>query len=643
MSGIRRCGLSLGVTLAIVVAGSCLRLDRARAEAIFPPGRYPQLDELMARHGRQFYLFNARPFGLALDYHYADEQARALIEQFLAQEASDDVQAVTGKHPFEMAASYGEFGDLGFFGGVALAGLAFEYLALKREGGPAERLELVRSRLVRAARSWHVFYRITGVEGVVARGIRRLEPEDPADPPLPGALPETVPLFDDQGQPFPRPKTNGTWRADNSGGELPPGTWMWADSCSKDQMVGQVFGMVVLHDAMAGDPDIDQSLVEQLRTDALAVARMLMTARDISQLESVDGSPLGEGVYDLIIMDADGRPTMYHDLNPKSLEKLYFPEDSPSFNRFNVIMALGVMKGLYHLTGDEEVERYVYQELLDRRQYLDLLFRQEGAIDYIYLGQGTNWDNPDMTAVALWLALYTEKDPQVREPLERFLEQGWWAPADEPDFAASRAKQPLWHLAYLTMSEGGPGRALADEAADLLAGFSLGPYFNDEVVNCDEQELQAGHCLAIDGQTELELIGEGERDGIMASEALHPRIRPPSNFNARSNPFAVNGGGGRLLNPGGDLLASYWMGRYFDLLGTGQASISTWVRDHMPIGGWPPDGGPGNDDIASGCGCGSGRHPDQATWLLLVTAGLLLCRRSGGISAGPGRDRSSRG
>ena len=148
MSGIRRCGLSLGVTLAIVVAGSCLRLDRARAEAIFPPGRYPQLDELMARHGRQFYLFNARPFGLALDYHYADEQARALIEQFLAQEASDDVQAVTGKHPFEMAASYGEFGDLGFFGGVALAGLAFEYLALKREGGPAERLELVRSRLL---------------------------------------------------------------------------------------------------------------------------------------------------------------------------------------------------------------------------------------------------------------------------------------------------------------------------------------------------------------------------------------------------------------------------------------------------------------------------------------------------------------
>ena len=39
----------------------------------------------MARHARQFYQLNARPFGLILDGHYADEAARQTIEQFLAQ------------------------------------------------------------------------------------------------------------------------------------------------------------------------------------------------------------------------------------------------------------------------------------------------------------------------------------------------------------------------------------------------------------------------------------------------------------------------------------------------------------------------------------------------------------------------------
>ncbi|MBN2497358.1 MAG: hypothetical protein JXR96_22395 [Deltaproteobacteria bacterium] len=615
----------------------------AAAEPIFPTGRYPALESQMARHARQFYLFNARPFGLSLDAHYPDDQARSLVETFLAQDESDDVEAVLGQHPYSFLASYGEFGDLGFFGGVALAGLAFEYQALKREGASADRLALARQRLVRAAESWHVFYRIAGADGVVARGIRRLVPEDPGAPPLPGSAPETLPLFDEHGDPFPLPKTNGSWRADNSGGELPEGTWIWEDSCSKDQMVGQVFGMVVLHDAMAGDPDIDPQHVARMREDALGVARMLMTRRDISLLQDIDGDPLGEGEYDLIIMDADGRPTMYHDLNPKSFEKFYFPEDSASFNRFNVIMAVGVMKGLFHITGDEEIERYVYDELMHEREYLDLLFRSEGAIDYIYMGRGTHWDDPDMTAVALWLALYTEKDPEVRAPLLRFLEQSWWAPESEPDYAASKAKQPLWHLVYLSMTESAPGQSLADEAADLLEGFALGPYFNDEVTNCDAQELEARECLAIDGQTVLHLVGIGERDGEMASEALHPRIRPPSNFNARSNPFAVNGGGGRRLNPGGDLLAAWWMGRSFESAASGATRISPQARDHMPVGGWPDgglpsDGGQDPQDPGDGCGCGSA-GAGSLVWIWLALVGCLLrlrssLRSSGGIKPG---------
>jgi MYXO-CTERM domain-containing protein len=592
----------------------------AAAEPIFPAGANPALDAQLRRHGRQFYELNARPFGLSLDVWYASADARALIEQFLAQDQSDDFVAVTGQHPFTIIREYGEHGDLGFFGGNALAATAYEYLTLKREGAPAADLARARARVVRAAESWHVFYVVTGGGGVVARGIRRLVPEDASDPPIPDSPPTLVPLFDESGAPLPQPKDNGSERADNSGGVLPAGVWTWIDSCSKDQLVGQVFGMVALYDAMKDDPDIDQALVRRLQADAKLVGEMLMTVRDITQLEG----PNGEGSYDLIIMDADGRPTKFHDLNPKSLEKWYFPAESSQFNRFNVIMALGIIKGLLHVAGDPALEAYLYQELMGTRQYLDLLSRTEGAVDYIYNGANTNWDDPDMTADALWLAVYLETDPEVLAPLRAFLEERWWAPAGEP-FAAVHAKQPWWHLIYLTLTDRGVDAALRDEARDLLEGFSLGPYFNDPRENCDAAELAARECVALDGVTVLHLI-EGPEGQLMADEALHPSIRPPSNYDSRSNPFAVNGGGGDLLNPGGDLLAAYWVGRYMEASAAGQSNRSPFAATHMPIGGWPPDE-PGADGGGCGCAAAGTGAAAGAVWLVLLLAAAAATRR----------------
>ncbi len=635
------------VLRALLVAGLGLA-PPASSDPIFTEGQHPVVDENMARHARQFYQLNARPFGLSLDGHYADDAARQAIEQFLAQDESDDFQAVTGRHPYQVLSGYGEFADLGQFGGVGMASAAFEYLTLRRDGDDADRLALARARVVRAAESWHVFYAVTGGGGLVARGIRRRTPEDPSAPPLPGQEPEPIPLADADGVPQPRPKSNGSWRADNASGGLPDGTWMWMDSCSKDQLLGQVFGLVVLYEAIKDDPDIDPGLVARMAEDARQVGQMLMTERDIAQLEGVDGSPLGEGVYDLIIMDADGRPTMYHDLNPKSFEKFYFPHDSPNFNRFNVIMTLGIIKGLSHVSGDPALEDYLYRDLMGERELLDLLSREEGAIDYIYMGKNTNWDNPDMTSLAIWLALYTENDPAVRAELLRFLEESWWAPADEPRYAARLAKQPLWHLLYLGLTERGADEALVAEAADLLADFQLGPYFNDARVNCDPDEIDARQCEAADG-TQLTLVGESQWGGWMADVALDPHIRPPSNYDSRSNPFAVNGGGGNRLNPGGDLLAAYWMGRYLQANPPGQANLSAHARDHMPVGGWPdggPDGGaPNTSTDRVGCGCGQGQAGAMSCLtLLLVWLGGLRRRvgRDRGIQAGLTHPRADR-
>ena len=574
---------------ACLLAG--LATATAAAAPILPPDALGgDLAARMARHQRQFYTFNARPFGLSLDAYAKDAAARASIDAFLAQDAQADFQAFDGRHPYEVLSGFGEHGDLGFFGGVALAATAYEYRVLKRDGGTPEALAAARARAVRAAESWHVFYVVTGGKGIVARGIHRLGKDDLGEagaPDIPGSPEAAVPLKDDQG-PLPRPKNNGSYREDLSDSGLPAGTWMWIDSASKDQLVGQMFGMVALYDALAGDPDVDPAIVGRMRDDAKGVFQVLRTKREILGLEGCGG----EGLYDLIIMDADGRPTMYHDLNPLSLEKLYFPEDSPSFNVFNLFMAFAILKSIHHVTGDAEVEDYLYRELLGDRGYLGKMDAFDGpdAISYLYMGLDTNTDVPDMTGVALFLGLYLEGDDEVRAKLLRYLEDGWWAPAGVT-VAAALSKQPLWHALYLAVTPRTDRQAVANQMAALLAAFpagdpATGAYWDDPRINCDEAEIAAGQCLAIDGKTILTIAGKNQDGRVLATEALDPSIRPNSNFNARSNPFEVNGGGsGRMLNPGGDLLASWWMGRYFAIGDGGNRSPN--LRAHEPVGGNP--------------------------------------------------------
>lgn len=617
-------------------------LSVADAASIIEPGDHPELDEMMKRHGRQFYEINARPFGLSLDAHAKDSAAREAIETFLAQDLSDDFEEVTGFHPFEILSSYGEYGDLGFFGGVALAGTAYEYMTLKRDGASSEELARARARVVHAAETWHIFYVVTGGNGIVARGVQRNTPEDPDDPPIPNPERDLVPLFDENGDPLPQPKNNGAYRDDNSNGVLPEGVWWWKDSCSKDQLVGQVFAMSAMYDAMKDDPDIDQSLVARMQEDARLVGQSLMELRDISKLEGANIS----GMYDLIIMDADGRPTMYHDLNPLSLEKYYMSETAGKFNLFNLIMAHGVIKGLHHISGDPELEEYYYAELLHNRDYLGKIVKaiedDPAVLDYIYMGTETNFDNPDMTAVALWIAIYLENDPEVTSVLRRFLEEKWW---DRPGelHTARLTKQPFWSMIYMTLTDQGVGRELVDETVDLLLGFDLGPYWNDARVNCEAGEIIAKECLAIDGETVLTLSRIMGENQAMATEALHPSIRPPSNFNSRSNPFEVNGGGGMRLNPGGDILAAYWIGRYMQANETGEVNVSHFARTHMPVGGYaadgdaeieetpdttPPDGsnsgGGGNDD-----GCFTAGASDNGWTVSLLLLLLAAWRRTG--------------
>ena len=138
--------------LAVLLTAAALP---ASAAPILPAGALNgDLAARMARHGRQFYTFNARPFGLSLDVFVKDAAARKSIDDFLKQDAVADFQTQSGKHPYDVIADFGEHGDLGFFGGIALAAAAYEYRALKRDTGtPPAALAAARARVVRAAES----------------------------------------------------------------------------------------------------------------------------------------------------------------------------------------------------------------------------------------------------------------------------------------------------------------------------------------------------------------------------------------------------------------------------------------------------------------------------------------------------------
>lgn len=59
------------------------------------------------------------------------------------------------------------------------------------------------------------------------------------------------------------------------------------------------------------------------------------------------------------------------------------------------------------------------------------------------------------------------------------------------------------------------------------------------------------------------IAASGRGNTVVAAIPVPMRIRPPSNFVWRSDPYAVNGDGNPLaLYPAVDFRLAYWMGHY---------------------------------------------------------------------------------
>jgi len=602
----------------------------ARAGGLIPgPGEAGYNKALAAKADafvRQIHGLLTVPLGWGLEAYVSKSANRALIEAFIKSgKRASEFKKQSGKHPYQVIDAYGEHGDLGMFGGVQAAGDAFRYMVLRDHGGSASEVAEARAVLLRALDGLHWYHQVTGVSGVVARGIRRKTPAA-GDPPMPGKLPTLVPLKDSAGNPLPK-KKEPTWRADNSG-KLP--FLIWNDDCSKDQIDGYVFALGAVYDAMRGDSTFPKAKKDRLVADALAIAKRLMTKTVVN--------PAGQKA-DLVIMDADGRPTTFHDMSAEEITAgVVF---SRPLNGFNALLGAGIIRTLYHITGDKKVERFFYQELMDRRGYLEIIEKTVGAM---YLGNQTNYSNVNMAFVGIYNMLRYEGEDKLAARMQRILDKQLYNPGKSRQ--ASGLKQSFFDVIFAGLNKGGSagsaGIWASSDAVVSLKAFSAPPYWNPRVTNCDAAEIKALSCLAIDGKTTLKLSkAPGRGDKLVAEKVLPMALRPPSNFEWRSDPHAVNGGGGSRLNPGGGFHAAYWLGRLLRTGSKGLDNRAKGLRKRLSpsvvdggggtSSGDAGSGAPGGQDEEEGCSCattaaGGGM---AAGWLCAAVVLLALIRRRG--------------
>ena len=500
------------------------------------PGFDPMLAAKAKAYDRQFHTFSAMPFGLSLDALIPDQANRDLVTAFLAQDAVDDFTAFAGKTVHDIVAEYDEHGDLGMFAGAAAAGEAFRYMALRDAGLDATQ---ARQDMLDAIAAFHVAATITGTPGTVARGVRRLD--EPGVTPAVEVPPTSCPQAGDRGN---------RWRPDGSG-QHPE--WIYNDNNSKDQLLGYVFALGAFWDAIAKDSSIPQAIRDQVQTDARQLATSLMTPVQLGF----------SGSADLIVRDWNNCPTKHLDLNPRvvpidNYDPLILAPSATTQNGWNALAALGAIRTLYHITGDAEVGRYYYTELVGNRQFPVLAVSGPARVRAMYQDGSaqTNFSNVNMAFVAAYGVLRYESDPTLRATYENLLATELWDVGHRHD--GKSIQQAFFNLLYSAFRTGGNDAPTTASAVTQLHEFVTPPYFEAVVENCDANELAAGSCLAIDGTTQITLIAANR---TTSRDALPKRLRPPSNFEWRSDPRSVNGGGGIRLDPGGDFRSAYWMGR----------------------------------------------------------------------------------
>ena len=522
------------------------------------------------RYDRCWRVFNAAEIGVNTDVRVALENTadREMIDDFIMNGTGweAEFETIAGRAPKELITSRSK--TAGLYVGAGIVADAFRYGVLRDQGYPVAEVNRARTHLQKSLELLHVATAVTGVPGVIARGLALTEWGVQWGTQL-------VPLEDEQGNPLPAVKNNGAWRADNSpGGQYPQ--YIWEDSCSRDMLVGWAAAFGAAWEVIATDPDIPEPIKATVRQDAKDLGHALMTVR--------------ESGYDLEVPDADGRTTLHGWLNEHNIDGLFYVDEFE--NPFHASMALGIVAAYAYASGDPELNRWLHEDLIGVRELPRIA--GQGMEAFCDTGYPTNFSNVNMAMMGFWLAQRYIDDPAARATLRVDLRDGLY---DRPD----RNFQPADHhysfydftfaASEADASAFGPAAREPDSTAmanglDTLKKFHEPPYWDHAVVNCpayipidckgqwnetekcswEEMDLTQP-CIAVDGVTELTPAGcKGWKCTEVVSEALPWEVQRPTNYHWRSPPHEPNSDGdGSEMLPGVDFRFAYWLGRWTSL------------------------------------------------------------------------------
>ena len=507
------------------------------------------------RYDRQNLLFNCAGNGINSDLSVsaANTAERQLIEEFLQTSDSWDFETWSGGQAvFDVITGYHKVA--GLYGGVGIAADAFRYGVLRDQGYTTEDVDRAREFLQRSIESMFIAVEITGEPGVIARGYCRL------DIPTSYTSIVTTPLFDTFGNPLPTEKNNGTWRDDNSADHRFPNI-IWEDSCSRDMYIGWASAFAAVWEVIKDDSTFDQDTKDKLQQYASELGQSLMVERT--------GGPgsLGQA-FDLEIFDADGRTTFHGYINENAWDRIYLAW-LPLKDGFYAMMTLGIVSALAYVSEDQVLEEYLYDELIGERGLDVLVYNHMLGVNLWYQ---TNYSATNMAMEGALLAQRYINDPVVRDNIRHatyvhLYENGPVFNRQPEEYQYSLydfiyAAAVSGSSAFNTMLEA-PDFDAIDRGVETLYGFAEPPYWDYEVINCDETELASGNCTLNDG-TQVTVLGEVGRKGtLMVKEPIPQAVRPPSNYHWRSCPYSPNGGGdGSNMLPGVDFRWAYWYGRW---------------------------------------------------------------------------------
>lgn len=479
---------------------------------------------------------------------------RALIEDFIQTTDSWDFSAFSGGlEPLDVVSSHQKVA--GLYAGVGIAADAFRYGVLRDQGYPTEDIERARAYLLRGIEGLFIAYEITGGNGVIARGFCNQD--------VPGgcAAQETTPLFDEFGYPLPEEKTNGTWREDNSADNRFV-NYKWEDSCSRDQFIGWASAFGAIWEVIKDDDTFAADVKDKLQQYASEIGRSLMIERT--------GGPgsLGQA-FDLEIFDADNRTTFHGYLNENAWDRFYVAW-LPFKDGMYSMMSLGIVAALTYCSEDPVLEEYLYDHLIGER-HLDIIAQNHQL--GVNLWWQTNFSATNMAMAGALLAQRYLADETARRRIRYatirhlYLNGPVLLSRQPEEYAYS-----LFDFIYAAATSGAsafnpmlqaPDADAIERGVNTLDEFAEAPYWEYEIINCDEDEINARHCVLNDG-TEVTVLGYvGRKGDLICREPIPHAVRPPSNYHWRSNPYKPNGGGdGSRIAPGVDFRWAYWYGRW---------------------------------------------------------------------------------